>query len=94
MGGLSELGDAASSEMKALGAYAKSQGIDQLVATGTAAPIAEGFGVGSFYAETIEETVSHLSQIVAHTDAMLIKGSRSAHMNRVIDALQCQQGGQ
>lgn len=94
MGGLSELGDAASSEMKALGAYAKSQGIDQLVATGTAAPIAEGFGVGSFYAETIEETVSHLSQMVARTDAMLIKGSRSAHMNRVVDAFQCQQGGQ
>jgi hypothetical protein len=53
--------------MKALGAYAKSRGINQLVATGTAAPIAEGFGTGSFYAETIEETVSLLSQMVAHT---------------------------
>lgn len=94
MGGLSELGDAASFVMKALGAYAKSQGIDQLVATGTAAPIAEGFGAGSFYAETIEETVLHLSQMVAHTDTMLIKGSRSAQMNRVVDALQRQRGGQ
>lgn len=94
MGGLSELGDAASLEMEALGAYAKSQGIEQLVATGTAAPIAEGFGVGSFYVETIEETLSHLSQMVAYTDVMLIKGSRSAQMNLVVDALRCQQGGQ
>lgn len=94
MGGLSELGDAAFLEMKALGAYAKSRGINQLIATGSAAPIAEGFGKGSFYAETIEETVSHLSQMVAHTDAMLIKGSRSAQMNRVVDALQFQQGEQ
>jgi UDP-N-acetylmuramoyl-tripeptide--D-alanyl-D-alanine ligase len=93
MGGLSELGEAACLEMEALGAYAKSQGIDQLVATGAAAPIAEGFGTGSFYVETIGETVTHLSQMLAHTDTILIKGSRSAQMNRVVDAMRCQQGG-
>ena len=37
MGGLSELGDSAESEMKALGAYAKSKGIDRLIATGSGA---------------------------------------------------------
>ena len=49
VGGLSELGDAAYSEMTQVGAYAKAKGIDRLIATGLADPIADGFGQDAIY---------------------------------------------
>ena len=94
MGGLSELGDLAEQEMHALGVYAKSKGIDRLIATGTANPIAEGYGENALYLPTHDEVSASLIESARDADVILVKGSRSAHMDRVIDTLKLQQGGQ
>jgi UDP-N-acetylmuramoyl-tripeptide--D-alanyl-D-alanine ligase len=94
MGGLSELGDVAESEMHTLGAYAKSKGIDRLVVTGTAMPIAEGYGADAHYFPTHREVSDFLTESARDADVILVKGSRSAQMDRVITALKLRQGGQ
>jgi len=94
MGGLSELGESAESEMHALGTYAKSKGIECLVATGTALPIVEGYGADAQYFPTHDEVSSFLIESARQADVILVKGSRSAQMDRVINTLKLQQGGQ
>ena len=94
MGGLSELGDLAEQEMHALGVYAKSKGIDRLIATGTANPVAEGYGENAQYLPTHDEVSASLIESARYADVILVKGSRSEHMDRVIDTLKLQRGGQ
>ena len=94
MGGLSELGEAAEAEMQALGSYAKSKGIERLVATGTALPIAEGYGADAQYFPTHDEVCNFLNTSAREAEVILVKGSRSAQMDRVINTLKLQQGGQ
>jgi UDP-N-acetylmuramoyl-tripeptide--D-alanyl-D-alanine ligase len=93
MGGLSELGESAESEMHALGTYAKSKGIECLVATGTALPIAEGYGADAQYFPTHDEVSSFLIESACEADVILVKGSRSAQMDCVVNTLKLQQGG-
>ena len=92
VGGLSELGDAAYSEMTQVGAYAKAKGIDRLIATGLADPIADGFGQDAIYVESHDEVSDYLRSVISDADVILVKGSRSAQMDRVIDALVSKQG--
>ena len=92
VGGLSELGDAAYSEMTQLGAYAKEKGIDRLIATGQADPIADGFGQYAIYLKSHDEVSDYLRSAISNADVILVKGSRSAQMDRVIDALVLEQG--
>ena len=93
VGGLSELGDAAYFEMTQLGAYAKEKGIDRLIATGQADPIADGFGQDAIYVKSHDEVSDYLRNAISNADVILVKGSRSAQMDRVIDALVLEQGG-
>ena len=92
MGGLSELGDSAESEMKALGAYAKSKGIERLIATGSGGPIADGYGEAAEYFATHDEVTESLIESALDADVILVKGSRSAQMDRVVNALKRQRG--
>jgi UDP-N-acetylmuramoyl-tripeptide--D-alanyl-D-alanine ligase len=92
MGGLSELGQSADSEMQALGQYARAKGLDRVVTTGTAQSIAEGFGSNALYFQAHDEVSDYLMQQAGDADVVLVKGSRSAQMDRVIRALK-QQGG-
>ena len=79
--------------MHALGVYAKSKGIDRLIATGTANPIAEGYGENALYFSTHDEVSASLIESTRDADVILVKGSRSARMDRVVDTLKLQQGG-
>lgn len=92
LGHLAELGEAADSEMHALGRYARTQGIDQLIAVGQAKPIAEGFGAMAHYVENIEALQFEIKKRVAGVDVALVKGSRAAQMDRVVAYLQTLQG--
>ena len=87
MGVLSELGDSAQSEMKQLGTYAKEKGIDRLIAMGLADPIADGFGQDAICVKSHDEVSDYLWGAISNVDVVLVKGSRSAQMDRVISAL-------
>ncbi len=92
MGGLSELGNEAEFEMTALGIYARNKGIDRVIAIGSGLPIAEGFGPNAVYIETLNELTSRLSDLTIHANVILVKGSRIAGMDRVVELLKHMRG--
>ena len=87
LGGLTELGPSAKSEMKTLGIYARKKGIDRLISTGSGLPLAEGFGVNAVYVETLDRLISELSGLTIGADIILVKGSRSTQMDQVVESL-------
>ena len=58
-----------------------------MIATGLADPIADGFGQDAIYLESHDEVSDYLRNAISNADVILVKGSRSAQMDRVIDAL-------
>lgn len=87
LGVMAELGAEAATMHKDMGAYAKEKQIEQLIAIGEyAQDVTSGFGQqGKAFAE-IEQLLSNLEE-VERSDVVLVKGSRSAKMERVVDAL-------
>ena len=92
MGGLTELGSVAKSEMAALGIYAREKGIERLIATGSGLPIAEGFGPSAIYIEALNNLISKLSSLTTDANIILVKGSRSERMDRVVEAFKQMEG--
>ena len=91
LGGLAELGDASETLMAELGRYASHAGIEHLVTCGTGDAI--GRDVTSVrHFESVEALCDALPELPAAA-VTLVKGSRSAQMDRVIDALTGRQGG-
>jgi UDP-N-acetylmuramoyl-tripeptide--D-alanyl-D-alanine ligase len=95
VGDMGELGSAADTEHKALGQYAAAKGVKALYAVGDFASIVvSGFGakLGTKFGteansfETQTALIEHLSQQQL-TGTFLVKGSRSAKMERVVHAL-------
>ncbi len=88
MGDMAELGDEARSAHADIGAYARQQGLDHLVATGPlSAAACEGFGpTGHWYAER-SALVHALREHDQPGACFLVKGSRSAGMDAVVEAL-------
>ena len=91
LGDMAELGEEAAHLHYQAGALAEKQGIDRLYATGSLSREAvNGFGDGGEWFETQEELIKTLANYLAEgSDAVtvLVKGSRSAAMERVIEAL-------
>jgi len=88
LGDMGELGEAAAALHREAGTMAREAGIDALYATGPLSLLAaEAFGQeGRHYAEQTA-LVEALQHDLAPQMTVLIKGSRSAHMERVVDAL-------
>ena len=63
-----------------------------MIATGLADPIADGFGRDAVYVGSHEEVSDYLQGFISNADVILVKGSRSAQMDRVVDALILKQG--
>ena len=92
LGDMKELGDDAAAMHEEAGRTARTLGIDRLYTTGALAQqAAEGFGAqGHHYASAealIEALRQHLGGTEASKVALLVKGSRSSRMERVVAAL-------
>ena len=95
MGDMAELGDEAASMHADIGAYAKAAGIEKFFALGALSKNAvNAFGENAKHFETLEAlvdglktTISSKTTINAET-SVLVKGSRSMRMERVVEAIQ------
>jgi UDP-N-acetylmuramoyl-tripeptide--D-alanyl-D-alanine ligase len=88
LGDLAELGPEAKALHLHLGERARAAGIDRLFTLGTASRAAsQGFGPGAVHCEELPQLIDTLRQELSGPACLLVKGSRSARMERVADAL-------
>jgi UDP-N-acetylmuramoyl-tripeptide--D-alanyl-D-alanine ligase len=88
MGDLAELGEAAVSLHAGVGDRARAAGIDFLWSLGPQSRAAsESFGPGGRHFDDHAALISALRQSLTGGDSVLVKGSRSAVMERVVAAL-------
>ncbi|QIZ78529.1 UDP-N-acetylmuramoyl-tripeptide--D-alanyl-D-alanine ligase [Ferrimonas lipolytica] len=90
---MGELGDSAAAHHRAVGQYALDKGIDHLISVGTVSALtAEAFGSGVHFADQpamVDHLFTWLGQLPPPV-TILVKGSRSARMENVVDALRQQ----
>jgi UDP-N-acetylmuramoyl-tripeptide--D-alanyl-D-alanine ligase len=85
LGTMAELGDGSDRYHRDIGEHAGRIGIDVLVTVGDAAlPYAEGFDGELHSVATPEEAAEVLEEAAAPGDRVLIKGSRSVRLERVL----------
>jgi UDP-N-acetylmuramoyl-tripeptide--D-alanyl-D-alanine ligase len=89
LGAMAELGQASSQLHREVGQYAKNNGVETLfclVPKGVThgAEYAVGFGEGARVFDSIDPLVSALEVLLDHNVAVLVKGSRSSSMERVV----------
>jgi UDP-N-acetylmuramoyl-tripeptide--D-alanyl-D-alanine ligase len=83
LGDMGEVGEHGTEFHREVGAYARAQGVSQLLALGEATRHAvEAFGEGARHFDSIDELVSSLK-----STTVLVKGSRFMKMERVVAAL-------
>jgi UDP-N-acetylmuramoyl-tripeptide--D-alanyl-D-alanine ligase len=88
LGAFGELGTESAELHANLGYQARSMGVVRLFATGPNADKAvEAFGPGAEYFPQQEELIEAIKQELREDVALLVKGSRSQRMERVIEAL-------
>lgn len=88
LGDMAELGAHAALLHHGCGAYARSVGVDRLFGLGPlSAHTAAGFGNGGYSFTGLPELLGALHAQLQRGTSILVKGSRSAHMERVVDAL-------
>ncbi len=88
LGHMAELGPTAAALHREVGVHARSSGVDALFATGDfAAETVAGFGSDGRAFADIETLVAALQPKLADGVTVLVKGSRSARMERVVAAL-------
>ena len=92
MGDMAELGADAASMHSEIGAYAKTAGIEKFYALGELTKNAvTAFGANAMHFETIEALAESLKNMMNAETTVLVKGSRSMRMERVVDAIQLAQ---
>ena len=88
LGDMGEVGEAAAQIHDEIGGYAKSMGIDRLLALGDhAATAAHNFGPGGTHFRNVESLLEALTPLIDSTTTVLVKGSRFMKMERVADAI-------
>lgn len=89
LGDMGELGTESESLHKAVGVAAKKAGIDRLLATGEMSrKTADAFGAGADWFSTVDEIIGELRSCLCGGSNVLVKGSRSMRMGRVVRAIQ------
>ncbi|VAW80666.1 UDP-N-acetylmuramoyl-tripeptide--D-alanyl-D-alanine ligase [hydrothermal vent metagenome] len=93
LGDMGELGDAAKSLHREMGKQAREAGLRQLFALGSlAAAAADEFGDGGESFASMEALLERLRGSLRQGVKVLVKGSRTMHMERVIEALRDRNG--
>ncbi|MBL8377206.1 MAG: UDP-N-acetylmuramoyl-tripeptide--D-alanyl-D-alanine ligase [Burkholderiales bacterium] len=88
LGRMGEVGHEGPAFHREVGAYARERGIDRLLALGEdTAPAVEGFGAGAMRFGDIAEVGAAARELARPGATLLIKGSRSARMERVVEML-------
>ena len=88
LGNMGELGRGAEQMHFAAGEDARALGIERLYAVGELArEAARGFGAGAVHFASVEELVAEVRERLAPDVALLVKGSRSSRMERVVAGL-------
>ena len=92
LGDMGEIGDMTGQFHDEIGGYAKSQGVDLLLALGDASALSlHNFGTGGRHFKKIDDLVDALSGELTPETTVLIKGSRFMRMERVADAVSAPQ---
>ncbi|MDP6948122.1 MAG: UDP-N-acetylmuramoyl-tripeptide--D-alanyl-D-alanine ligase [Arenicellales bacterium] len=88
LGDMAELGERAEHFHYTAGRQAREAGIDHLLTTGPLARLAaEEFGASAWHFEAHEALINEARNLLTPGLTVLVKGSRSAHMETVADAL-------
>lgn len=87
LGDMKELGDGAKDLHREVGASARASGIDRLFAIGELSQhIVDEFGIGAHWYADFDALIADAKTVGANVN-VLVKGSRSMRMERVVDAL-------
>ena len=88
LGDMGEIGEMTGQFHDEIGGYAKSQGVDRLLAFGESSALAaRNFGTGGEHFRKLEDLVAALLAELTPEAIVLVKGSRFMRMERVIDAI-------
>jgi UDP-N-acetylmuramoyl-tripeptide--D-alanyl-D-alanine ligase len=88
LGDMGEVGEGGPAFHREVGRYARDAGIDRLLAFGPlSAETAAAFGAGADHFATIEALAQEVAATAAAGTTVLVKGSRSMRMERVVAAL-------
>jgi UDP-N-acetylmuramoyl-tripeptide--D-alanyl-D-alanine ligase len=89
LGDMGELGEQAREYHQKAGLYAREAGIDELLTIGVLSQFAhQAFGDGAHHFSSQQQMTEYLIQQLEQSPlAVLLKGSRSAHMERVVEPL-------
>jgi UDP-N-acetylmuramoyl-tripeptide--D-alanyl-D-alanine ligase len=88
MGDMGELGEAAEASHDEIGRFARVHGVDRLFATGKlSARAVEAFGPGAEWFEDAESLARAVNAELTREVCVLVKGSRSSRLERVVDSL-------
>jgi UDP-N-acetylmuramoyl-tripeptide--D-alanyl-D-alanine ligase len=88
LGDMGEIGEASGQYHDEIGGYAKSQGVDRLLAFGDASQQAvRNFGEGARHFCDIEKLIAAVNKQLGPETTVLVKGSRFMKMERVADAI-------
>jgi UDP-N-acetylmuramoyl-tripeptide--D-alanyl-D-alanine ligase len=88
LGDMAELGEDSEDQHAEIGRYALDKKIEQLLTIGEQCKLAcNAFGKGGLHFSSIDDLIGHLFDSVSSNVSVLVKGSRSARMERVVHAL-------
>ena len=88
LGAFAELGDSSAELHAEVGYFAKQNGVKHLLATGRdASKAVESFGEGGVYFEKQEDLIQSAKRMLDSQVVVLVKGSRTQKMERVVDEL-------
>jgi len=87
LGTMAELGGLAEKSHRDVANYARHKGIEELLVVGEfASLVSESFGAACLPFDDVQQLLDVLDESL-HSSVILVKGSRSAHMERVVEAL-------